>query len=92
MKATCGHPECKSREHCARQLPPPKDKRVTRFEVQPAKDGMGRQHFAIRWWDPNFHGGPMWRGQHFHAVLSEHTTRYKRVEIIEVDANWKRLK
>lgn len=53
------------------------DHNTVTFETDGPKDGLGRYHFAIRWWDDGFHMGPQWRGQHFHDRIEPHIGKAK---------------
>lgn len=53
------------------------DHKTITFETDGQKDGQGRYHFSMRWFDPQFHLGPQWRGQHFHAQLEPYLTKAK---------------
>lgn len=42
-----------------------RDKNVVYYEQWGHKEG--KMSFSRIWWMPNFHQGPMWRAQEFHA-------------------------
>lgn len=53
------------------------DLKTVTVELQEGPDGKGRHHFTVYWWNPDFHTGPQWRAQCFHANYS-HQLEYWR--------------
>lgn len=48
------------------------------FQVFSHNDSQGRCHFSIRWFDPEYHLGPITRGQHFFGKISEWIKPYEQ--------------
>ncbi|MCU0690055.1 MAG: hypothetical protein MUF54_01510 [Polyangiaceae bacterium] len=72
---TC--PECATRkveagcdglcEPCHLATLDARDRTVTYVTFHSAPDEDGRRRFTLEWWAANFHLGPCWRAQVFHA-------------------------